>query len=452
MATRFRERNCVSRTRGRRLVRTRLAPGGHANGPTAGEGDRRIQVRPGMTAVPDEAEPQPAHVPIHRRSEAGGTRPTQSPDCARRRRCGSVPRPGTSHRRERSGDVVRIGLSIGSAYYDGSDWDNVVELVRVADRAGVEFAWSAEAWGMEAVAPLAYLAAVTERITLGTGIMQISARTASMTAMTALTMARLTNDRFALGLGVSGPQVVEGLHGGAFAHPLGRLREYVAVVKQAIAGERIVHTGEHLVLPRPGGEGKALRLSMPPKPDLPIYLATLGPKSLEFTGEAADGWLGTSFIPEAADEVIGHIRTGADRAGRSMAEIDLQVGVTIEIEDDVDAVIERHRPRLAFTLGAMGSAETNFYNAAYSRAGWAEVARDVQAKWVAGDREGAVRAVPDELVLSSALIGSEDMVLDRIRAHAAAGITTLRLSPTGRDLRAQIANLERSIAVIERAN
>ena len=347
---------------------------------------------------------------------------------------------------------MRIGLSIGSAYYDGSDWDSVVELVRVADRAGVEFAWSAEAWGMESVAPLAYLAAVTERITLGTGIMQISARTAAMTAMTALTMARLTNDRFALGLGVSGPQVVEGLHGVPFAHPLGRLREYVAVVKQAIAGERIAHQGVHIVLPRPGGEGKALRLSMPPKPDLPIYLATLGPKSLEFTGEAADGWLGTSFIPEAADDVIGHIRTGAVRAGRSMAEIDLQVGVTIEIEDDVDAVIERHRPRLAFTLGAMGSSETNFYNAAYSRAGWADVARDVQTKWVAGDREGAVRAVPDELVLASALIGNEDMVRDRIRAHAEAGITTLRLSPSGRDLRAKIANLERSIAVIESVN
>ena len=198
----------------------------------------------------------------------------------------SAARRRNHFRPDRSGDVVRIGLSIGSAYYDGSDWDSVVELVRVADRAGVEFAWSAEAWGMESIAPLAYLAAVTERITLGTGIMQISARTAAMTAMTALTMARLTNDRFALGLGVSGPQVVEGLHGVPFAHPLGRLREYVAVVKQAIAGERIVHQGEHIVLPRPGGEGKALRLSMPPKPDLPIYLATMGPKSLEFTGEA----------------------------------------------------------------------------------------------------------------------------------------------------------------------
>ena len=155
----------------------------------------------------------------------------------------SAARRRNHFRPDRSGDVVRIGLSIGSAYYDGSDWDSVVELVRVADRAGVEFAWSAEAWGMESIAPLAYLAAVTERITLGTGIMQISARTAAMTAMTALTMARLTNDRFALGLGVSGPQVVEGLHGVPFAHPLGRLREYVAVVKQAIAGERIVHQG-----------------------------------------------------------------------------------------------------------------------------------------------------------------------------------------------------------------
>lgn len=346
---------------------------------------------------------------------------------------------------------MRISLGIGSAYYDGNDWDDLVEVVRTADRIGVDDAWSAEAWGVETIAPLAYLAPLTERIRLGTGIMQITARVPAMTAMTALTMARLTNDRFVLGLGVSGPQVVEGLHGAAFDKPLGRLREYITVVRKGLAGEKISFQGEHHVLPRPGGEGKALRLSLPPKPNLPLYLATLGPKSLELTGELADGWLGTSFVPEAADEVIRHIQRGAANAGRSLADIDLQVGGGIEIADDVEKLIDRYRPGLAFQLGAMGSAKTNFYNAAYRRIGFADVAEKVQSIWVSGDREGAARAVPDEFVLATNLIGTREMVKDRIRAYRDAGITTLRISADARSLDARIARLEESVEVIREA-
>lgn len=346
---------------------------------------------------------------------------------------------------------MRISIGIGGAYYDGRDWPDMVELVRAADRLGVDDAWSAEAWGMETIAPLAYLAPLTERIRLGTGIMQITARVPAMTAMTALTMARLTNDRFVLGLGVSGPQVVEGLHGAAFAQPLGRLREYVTVLKQALAGERISFTGEHHVLPRPGGEGKALRLSMPPKPDLPIYLATLGPKSLEYTGEVADGWLGTAFIPEAAGDIVDHIAAGAARAGRSIADIDLQVGGVLHIGDNVERMVDGLRPQMAFTLGAMGSAKTNFYNAAYRRAGWTDVAEKVQALWVAGDREAATRAVPDELVLATSLVGTRPMVSERIRAYRDAGITTLRVGVEGRSRDERIANLEESVEVVRSA-
>ena len=346
---------------------------------------------------------------------------------------------------------MQIGLSIGSAYYDGENWEGMVELVRAADRLGVAYAWSAEAWGMETIAPLAYLAAVTERIKLGTGIMQISARTPAMTAMTALSMARLSRDRFCLGLGVSGPQVVEGLHGEAFASPLGRLREYIAIVQQGIRGERINFQGEHYVLPRPGGEGKSLRLSMPPKPDIPIYLATLGPKMLELTGEVANGWLGTSFIPETSEVLLSHIRVGTERAGRSLSELDLQINATIEIADDVDALIAKYRPGAAFTLGAMGSAKTNFYNAAFSRAGWSDVAGKVQSLWVAGDKPAAIAAVPDEFVLAAFTIGNETMVRERIAVIAATGITTLRLSPIGRTAEQQIANLERLVEVIHEA-
>ncbi len=346
---------------------------------------------------------------------------------------------------------MKIGLSIGSAYYDGSDWEGMVELVRAADRVGVDFAWTAEAWGMETIAPLAYLAPLTERIKLGTGIMQISARTPAMTAMTALTMARLTNDRFCLGLGVSGPQVVEGLHGDEFAKPLARLREYIAIVRKGISGERVTSDGPHYVLPRPGGEGKALRLSMPPKPDIPIYLATLGPKMLELTGEVADGWLGTSFMAESADQVIPHIRAGAERAGRTLDAIDLQINATVEVSDDVDALVAKYRPGAAFTLGAMGSAKTNFYNAAYTRAGWGEMAQKVQKLWVEGDKPAAIAAVDAEFVLAANFIGTEAMVAQRIREAAAAGINTLRIGPVGRGAAAQIENLEQTVAIIRAA-
>jgi F420-dependent oxidoreductase-like protein len=343
---------------------------------------------------------------------------------------------------------VRVSISIGSAYYDGENWEDLVEYVQAADRLGVDTAWSAEAWGMESVASLGYLAAQTGNIRLGTGIMQVSARTPAMTAMTALSLARLSGDRFSLGLGISGPQVVEGLHGAAFAHPLGRLREYVSIVRAALAGERISFEGEHYVLPRPGGEGKALRLSMPPKPKLPIYLATLGEKSLELTGELADGWLGTSFIPERAEVLLGPIRAGAARAGRTLADLDIQINAHLEVSEDVEGLINRYRSGMAFVLGAMGSAKTNFYNAAYARAGYEDVAREVQRLWITGDKRAAVAAVPDELVLATGLIGTEDMVRGRIRAYRDAGVNVLRVAPNGRTAKEQIAHLEQSIDLI----
>jgi F420-dependent oxidoreductase-like protein len=347
---------------------------------------------------------------------------------------------------------MQVGLSIGSAYYDGSNWEDFVELVKAADRLGCHSAWSAEAWGMEATTPLAYLSAVTNNIKLGTGIMQITARGPAMTAMTALTLDRISNGRFLLGLGVSGPQVVEGLHGMPFEKPLGRLREYITIVRQGIEGERIAFSGEHYILPRPGGEGKALRLAVPPRPAIPLYLATLGPKMLELTGELADGWLGTSFIPEAGSLFTDHIAAGAQKAGRTLSDLDLQITATIEISENVEALIDQYRPRAAFTLGAMGSASTNFYNAAYSRAGYAEMAQKVQELWVAGKKEEAVAAVTDDFVLKTVMIGTEEMVAERIRATAAAGITTLRVSPSGKTSDEQIANLEHTLDVVRRAS
>ena len=343
---------------------------------------------------------------------------------------------------------MRTAIGIGSAYASGTDWQALAEYVVEADRLGVDDVWSAEAWGTDAVTPLAYLAARTERVRLGTGIMQISARAPSMTAMTAMSLASMSKDRFVLGLGVSGPQVVEGLHGTAFAKPLGRLREYVDILKIALSGEKIVYDGEHYTLPRPGGEGKAIRMSQPPRPELPIYLATLGPKSLEFTGEAADGWLGTSFIPEHGDAFFPALRAGAERAGRSLADLDVQVGGDVEFGADLERMAARRKPSMAFTLGAMGSAKTNFYNDAYRRAGFSEAAREVQALWIARKREEAAARVPDEMVLGNHLIGDEARIRNRIRAYRDAGVTTLRLNPAGSTAAKRLDVLGRIVELI----
>jgi len=316
---------------------------------------------------------------------------------------------------------MKTSISIGSAYYNGEDWDELVEYAMAADRMGVDQAWSAEAWGMDAIVPLAYLAAKTENIHLGTGILQISSRVPSMIAMTAQSLDTVSKGRFILGLGVSGPQ----------------------------AGEKLAYDGKHYLLPRPGGEGKALRLSQPPRPNLPIYLATLGPKSLQMTGELADGWLGTCFLPEHAEVFLADLQAGADKAGRSLAELDIQAGGYFEIGENVEELIAQRKPGMAFQLGAMGSPKTNFYNDAYCRAGFADTAKEVQGLWVAGKRDEATRRVPDELVLMANLVGTADMVKQRVKAFADAGVTTLRFSTAGETWPQRTAALEEAIDLIK---
>ena len=301
---------------------------------------------------------------------------------------------------------------------------------------------------MDAIVPLAYLAAKTQHIKLGTGIMQISARVPPMIAMTAQSLRTVSKNRFVLGLGVSGPQVVEGLHGASFAKPLSRLRECVDIIQLGLSSERVAYQGKHYVLPRPGGEGKPIRLSQPPQPDLPIYLATLGPKAMELTGEVARGWLGTSFIPEQADIFLEPLMKGLKTSGRTMADIDIQVGGSFEIDDDVEKLINARRPAMAFTLGGMGSATTNFYNDAFKRAGYEEAAIKVQSLWVNGDKEAAIRAVPDEMVLNTNLIGTREMIIDRVKAYAKAGVNTLRISTSGQNWRERTETLAEATDLI----
>ncbi len=343
---------------------------------------------------------------------------------------------------------LRTSIAIGAADSGRKrGFEDVVRFVQEAERLGVDDVWSAEAWGQDAIAPLAWVGARTERIRLGTGIMQISARVPAMTAMTAMTMASLSGDRFVLGLGASGPQVVEGLHGRPFRAPLERMRETIEIVRLAFSGEKIEYHGRHHELPLPGGEGKPLRLSQPANTGIPIYLATLAPKALELTGAMADGWLGTSFTPEGAEAHLGPLRRGAEAAGRRLEDLDLQAGGVVGFGDP-EALAEPLKRQLAFTLGAMGSAKTNFYNDAFKRGGWEEDAVAVQALWVAGKRDEAVARVPTEMVLQANLLGDETMVKQRLAAFRDAGITTLRLSPLGADDHARLDTLGKTLDLL----
>ena len=336
---------------------------------------------------------------------------------------------------------MRLAVSLRLA---NDNWNEAAAYAVEAERLGVDYVWSAEAWGHDAATPLAFVAARTSRIRLGTGIMQAGTRTPALVAMTAMSLDAMSGGRFILGLGVSGPQVIEGWHGIKFEQPLTRMREIAEIVRRAVRGERLTYKGKVYELPLPGGEGKALRSAAKPRPGIPIYLATLSPKSLEITGEIADGWLGTSFVPEHARIFLDPISAGASRAGRSLDAIDLQVPAgVVAFSDDVERLIPPRKPGLAFSLGAMGSRQHNFYNDAYRRAGYAEVAADVQRLWLDGRREDAAARVPDELVLKTNLLGTEAMVRDRLALYRDAGIDTLRVEPAGETLDARIATLGR---------
>jgi len=344
---------------------------------------------------------------------------------------------------------MKVAVGIGAA---NEDYESAAAFVQEAEGLGVDFAWSAETWGHDAATPVAFVAARTSRIRLGTGIMQAAARTPANIAMTAMSLAAMSHDRFILGLGASGPQVVEGWHGQPFKGALQRVRETVDIVRIISRGERLAYDGKIYQLPRPGGEGKALRTGAKPR-NIPIYLATLSPKSLEMTGEIADGWLGTSFMPEHADVFFSHIAAGAQRGGRSLADVDLQAAAgALAFSDDVEKLIPPRKPGLAFTLGAMGSREHNFYNDAYKRAGYREAALAVQALWLDGRREEAAALVPDEMVLKTNLIGTEAMVRDRIRAHRDAGVNTMRVQPEGKTMADRVETLGRFIALVREVN
>jgi F420-dependent oxidoreductase-like protein len=323
---------------------------------------------------------------------------------------------------------LRLGLNLG--YWGlGSDADNLA-LAREADRLGYSVAWVAEAYGSDAATVLTWVAAQTERIDVGSAVFQIPGRTPAMTAMTAATLDTLSGGRFRLGLGVSGPQVSEGWHGVRFDKPLGRTREYVDVVRKALRRETLRYEGEHFTLPLPDGPGKAIKLTVHPvRTEIPVYLAAVGPKNLELTGEIADGWLAIFFSPEQAGVSMDPLRAGRARSDAGgMDGFDVVPTVPVVFGDDIEEAAAPVRAYSALYIGGMGSKDKNFYNQLARRMGYEAEAEQVQQLYLDRLHREAAAAVPLQLIDSTALIGPRERVRDRLAAYVEAGVTTLTVT------------------------
>jgi F420-dependent oxidoreductase-like protein len=306
----------------------------------------------------------------------------------------------------------------------------LLSTVQEAESLGYDSAWTAEAYGSDAATVLAYIAAGTDTIKLGSAIFQMPARSPAMTAMTAASIDQLSGGRMLLGIGPSGPQVAEGWHGQRFARQLQRTREYVAVVKMALNRERVEFHGETIELPLPDGPGKALKLMIAPAQDrIPIYLAAIGPKNTALAGEIADGWIPTLFSPEHVSTFRALLEEGAQRAGRSLDGFDIAPVVNSYVSDDVEKARALMRPGIALYIGGMGSRDQNFYNRVVQRYGFEAEAKEIQDLYLAGKKEEAAAAVPVELIDTVTLCGSPDGVRDRLAAYRDAGVGTLMVAP-----------------------
>ena len=320
---------------------------------------------------------------------------------------------------------MKLGLNLGYAP-PGTNPAELVPLAREAERLGFDSVWAAESWGTDAVTVLAWIAAVTERIKVGSAIMQIPGRTPANTAMTAATLDLMSGGRFLLGLGTSGPQVVEGWHGEPWGKPLGKTREYIEIVRAALRRDVVEHHGEHYRIPYDGpdatGLGKPLKLMVRPlRADIPIYLAAIGPKNVALAAEIADGWLPIFVDPERFDQAFGESLAGARDGFEIAATVNVLVG------DDVQALRDALKPHLALYVGGMGAKGKNFYNALARRYGWEDAAEQIQELYLSGHQREAIAAVPDELVDAVALVGPKERIRDRLDAWRETPVTTLLL-------------------------
>jgi len=326
---------------------------------------------------------------------------------------------------------MKLGVHIG--YWGlGLTGEDQLEIVREAERLGYDSVWAAEAYGSDAATILGWLAGQTTKIRLGSAIFQIPGRTAAMTAMTAATLDQLSDGRFILGLGTSGPQVSEGWHGVRFGKQLSRTREYVAVLRMALARERVEFHGESIDLPLPDGPGKALKLTIGTVQErIPIYIAAIGPKNTQLAAEVADGVIPMLFSPEHASVIRDELQVGVDRAGngKTLADVDLAPSVQVFVGDDLEEARNLMRPILGLYIGGMGSREKNFYNQMVRRYGFDDAAQEIQDLYLAGKKDEAMAAIPGELIDTVCVCGPRDVVKERLRAYKDAGVGTLGVTP-----------------------
>lgn len=326
--------------------------------------------------------------------------------------------------------AMRLGVHVG--YWGlGMGPQDQLRVVQEAERLGYDSVWAAEAYGSDAATVLAWLAAGTSTIKLGSAIFQMPGRSAAMTAMTAATIDELSGGRMLLGIGSSGPQVAEGWHGQRFARQLQRTREYLDVVRIALARERLEYRGETIELPLPDGPGKALKLMISPAAGrvIPIYLAAIGPRNTSLAGEIADGWIPTLFSPEHVAQLRSQLAEGAARSGRSLERFEIAPTVNVYVSDDRRLARDLMRPLLALYIGGMGSQQENFYNKLVRRYGFEAAASEIQDLYLQGCKEQAARAIPSELIEMVSLCGPPGLVRDRLAAFRDAGVGTLILAP-----------------------
>jgi F420-dependent oxidoreductase-like protein len=327
---------------------------------------------------------------------------------------------------------LKLGLNVG--YWSGGPPPHAAEAVTTAEELGFDSVWTAEAYGSDALTPLAWWGAATRRVKLGTAIAQMAARAPAATARAAMSLDHLSGGRFILGLGVSGPQVVEGWYGQPFARPLARTREYVAIVRDIVARTGpVTNDGPHYPLPRPDGTGlgKALKSSVHPlRPDLPIYLAAEGPKNIALAGEICDGWLALFYSPHHDGFYRDALTEGLQRPAARRTSEDFEVAATVPfiVTDDIEAAADAVRPMYALYFGGMGAKSANFHADVPVRMGYGDAVRTIQELYLAGHKDQAAAAVPTKLIDELTLIGSRDQIRDKLAAWRESIATTLLIS------------------------
>ncbi|PBI91948.1 F420-dependent glucose-6-phosphate dehydrogenase [Rhodococcus erythropolis] len=346
---------------------------------------------------------------------------------------------------------MKLGLNFGQDFLANP---HSLLLAQEAERLGFSVCWAAEAYGSDSVSVLGWLAAHTSTIDLGSSIMQIPARTPAMTAMTAATLDLLSNGRFRLGLGPSGPQVTEGWHGVRSDHPLARIREYVGILEQVWRRDRVSSNGPYYPLPLPDGPGKPLKLIIRPRRErIPLYLAATGPKAIELAGEIADGWHALFFSPDQSDDALSRIRAGRRTSDKDLNSFDVVATVPIAVDESLDTAADQIREYVALYVGGMGSRSKNYYNETAIRMGFGKEAKIIQDRYLGNDKAGAGSAVPLDLIDRTSLVGTEQRIAQRMKEFAAAGVTTLALKLVNdtAPLGAQIHVLRTAVRAWERS-